>query len=308
MMRFEINTNVIADRRSGLMWSRDAALAEYPLTWAEGLAWITDLNRSGLAGFHDWRLPNRRELFSLISHEAINPSLPDGHPFLNVFTGYYWTSTTVCRLPDQAWYVHLGGARIFKGMKSGSYMVWPVRNTAADPLNVLWTGQHRCYSAAGDLIECAGSAQDGEFRIGLAWPVPRFEIQGAVTADRLTGLTWTLDADQAPGPVTWETAGRIVSEVNSSKLHGFTDWRLPNIRELESLCDMQHHSPALPQGHPFTAVADFYWSGTTSRYDRDYAWALYALDGNVGVGYKPGTGFHVWLVRGPSAQREPPLT
>jgi hypothetical protein len=27
------------------------------------------------------------------------------------------------RLPNQAWYIHLGGARVFKGMKHGSYMV-----------------------------------------------------------------------------------------------------------------------------------------------------------------------------------------
>jgi len=50
-----------------------------------------------------------------------------GHPFTNIFTGYYWTSSSCARLPNQAWYIHLGGARVFKGMKYGSYMVWPVR-------------------------------------------------------------------------------------------------------------------------------------------------------------------------------------
>jgi hypothetical protein len=301
MMRYDIFPDSVADRASGLMWSRDAALTEYPLTWTEALAWIDDLNRMRLAGFHDWRLPNRRELFSLITHTAINPALPPGHPFTNVFPAYYWTSTTVSRLPDQAWYVHLGGARVFKGMKSGSYMVWPVRRTDDVPEVIYWTGQQRCYSAAGALRECAGSGQDGEFRAGLAWPVPRFEVQDDVAVDRLTGLVWTLDADPAAGPVTWEAAGRIVSEVNASRKYGFSDWRLPHIRELESLCDMQHYSPALPQDHPFREVREFYWSCTTSRYDPGYAWTLYALDGNVGVGYKPGADFHLWPVRGPAA-------
>ena len=296
MLRFETAGQAVADRNTGLVWSRDAALAQYPMTWAETFDWIDDLNAARLAGFADWRLPNRRELFSLVSHEAINPALPAGHPFMNVFPGYYWTSTSVCRLPDQAWYVHLGGARVFKGMKSGSYMAWPVRSSGGET-GVYRTGQSSCYAPDGALRDCAGTGQDGGLRMGLPWPQPRFDVQGDMVADRLTGLLWTRRADLVPGPVTWDTARVSVAEANRSRLYGYTDWRLPNVRELESLCDLQHHSPALPEGHPFEAVREFYWSGTTSRYDPDYAWAFYAVDGNVGVGYKPGGGFHVWPVR-----------
>jgi hypothetical protein len=62
---------------------------------------------------------------SLISHQYVNPALPDGHPFTDVFSGYYWTASACRRLTDQAWCIHMGGC-IYRGMKYSSYMVWPV--------------------------------------------------------------------------------------------------------------------------------------------------------------------------------------
>jgi len=77
----------------------------------------------------------------------------------------------------------------------------------------------------------------------------------------------------------------------------YTDWRLPNIRELESLVDINSHSPAMSPNHPFTRVADGYWSSTTSVYEPSYAWVLYTLDGAIGVGYKAKPDFFAWGMR-----------
>ena len=71
-------------------------------------------------GYSDGKLPTKKQLFSLVSHRQVNPALTKDHPFMNVFNGYYWTSTEVARYPLQAWYVHFGGGRVFKGMKHGS--------------------------------------------------------------------------------------------------------------------------------------------------------------------------------------------
>ena len=75
------------------------------------------------------------------------------------------------------------------------------------------------------------------------------------------------------------------------------DWRLPNIRELESITDMDRHSPAIAGADLFDNLQPFYWSSTTSVYDLRYAWALYTEDGNLGVGVKANPEFCVWCVR-----------
>ena len=129
-------------------------------------------------------------------------------------------------------------------------------------------------------------------------PGERFALDGDSVRDQLTGLIWSRNADPLGRPLPWEEALAAVDGLNRAAQDRATDWRMPNIRELESLVDLQADSPALPEGHPFTNVRDVYWSSTTSVYEARYAWALYSRDGMVGVGFKPDTGFHLWPVRG----------
>lgn len=260
--RFQVRDHVVEDRLTAAVWSRDANPAQFPLTWREALQFVADMRARRTYGYGNWQLPTRRLLFSLISHQNLNPALPKGHPFENIFTGYYWSAETCRRLNDQAWYVHLGGGRIHRGMKHGSYMVWPV---------------------AGGLVEPAGR--------------DRFVADDCWVHDTRTGLTWSRDADRPGGRFTWQGALSAVQALNAEKAGGYRDWRLPNIRELESLVDLESHSPALPADHPFVNVQDAYWSSTTSVYEPRYAWSVYSQDGIVGVGFKPHADFHVWPVR-----------
>jgi len=298
MQRFLEQDEVVLDIKTGLIWTKNACLSDFPMTWNEAFTFIEELNHSGLYGYDDWKLPNRRELFSLMSHEAINPSLPQGHPFIYVFTGYYWTSTSCARLPNQAWYIHLGGARVFKGMKYGSYMVWPTR--IADHLDsqVFRTGQRSCYNKNGDIVDCHNTGQDGEFQSGLQSNQPRFIENTYTIYDSATNLTWLKSANYFNDMLDWKSAFDLIEKMNRECKYGHNDWRLPSIVELESLTDMSQHSPALPIEHLFVNVQEFYWSSTTSMYDINYAWVLYVKDGAVGVGYKPLSEFYLWPVRG----------
>ena len=204
--RFKPENDVVIDEHTGLMWVKDAGLLEFPMTWEEALAEIKRFNETGLFGYHDWKLPNRRELFSLMSHDAINPSIDSGHPFTGIFHGYYWTSTTCARLPDQAWYIHLGGARVFKGMKHRSNMVWPVREIDPGGSRVFQTGQTTCYDGSGRRMDCTGSGQDGEIQAGKSWPELRFRSQGDRVHDTGTGLVWLKHANVSDTPTDWNTA------------------------------------------------------------------------------------------------------
>ncbi len=292
--RFDVSGGLVTDRLTGLVWSKDANINGFPMTWEAALAFVKNLNEIGYEGFRDWRMPNRKELRSLLHMETMNPVLPPGHPFENVFHGWYWTSTTAAINTKYAWYIHLGGARMFYGRKDQEYLLWPVRGTS----EILpATGQDACFDAEGGKTPCEGTGQDGMFRYGVSWPAPRFKLCGLAIEDRLTGLIWTQSADLAHGLTTWQEAFEVIKEINLNKLAGYSDWRLPNINELESLVDCSRHTPALPKDHPFKNVREFYWSSTTSIYDPSWSWALYMYKGAVGVGLKKGKHFYVWGVR-----------
>ena len=266
--RFEVLDQVVEDRLTGAVWSQDANPAEFPLTWDEAHAYVADMRARRAHGYGNWQLPPRDLLFSLISHQNINPALADQHPFENLFSSYCWSADSCCRLPDQAWYIHLGGGRIHRGMKHGAYLVWPVSPAQ-------WPGPE--------------PGRRGSERL----------TSGDVgVTDHRTGLIWSKDADPVGRETTWPEALVAIDAVNRKGLAGRSDWRLPNIRELESLVDLGRHSPALSGGQPFVNVRDAYWSSTTSVYETRYAWTLYSQDGGVGVGFKAGPGFHLWPVAG----------
>lgn len=292
--RFEVHGEEVVDRLTRLAWTRDASLAKWPMPWEEALEWVNALNARGHAARSDWRLPNRRELRSLISHQTRNPALPEGHPFENLTSSWYWTSASAARHLAYAWYLHPEGGRMFFGRKDEDHLVWPCRGrTRLLPA----TGQDACFDADGRPISAAGTGQDGELRMGVRWPRPRFVAGKKAVLDRLTGLHWMRRADLTERLTRWEEALEAVRHIDSERLGPADGWRLPTINELESLVDARTCDPALPGGHPFTGTQEAYWSSTTSAYEPDWCMALYLDKGAVGVGMKKGRYFSVWPVR-----------
>jgi hypothetical protein len=162
------------------------------------------------------------------------------------------------------------------------------------------TGQTTSY-AAGD---------DGALKRGVAWPGQRFSDHGngAVT-DSLTGLMWVknanlmatrdpgFDTHAAQGDVTWQRAFDYVRKLNSDRYLGYSDWRLPNRKELRSLIDYSQYAPSLPVGHPFTNVNVQAWSSSTYAYDTGDAWVVSIWDGVMDDGSKSYGYYYVWPVR-----------
>lgn len=274
--RFSRKDDIVDDYLTGLCWPANANLAEFPITWHETFDFIRSMNERSAFGFNDWRLPDRTELRSLISYATKRPALPQGHPFENVFLGWYWTSTTAAINNAYAWYIHMDGARMFYGEKNQYYLVWPVRgaSTIFRPI---------------DLPPKEKSRQ--------TLPAPRFVPDGEEVLDRFTGLIWLRKADCTGTKVSWQEALQAVDGMKAGKEGKKKDWRLPNINELESLVDCSEHSPALPADHPFQGLRDVYWSSTTSVFEPDWSWALYLAKGALGVGFKAQPDFYVWPVR-----------
>ena len=92
---------IISDQATGLLWQK--ADSETPMNWDEAIAYCHDLD---LGGHDDWRLPNAKELQSIVDYErspdttnsaAINPIFDATKVGSEVSTddwGWYWTSTT----------------------------------------------------------------------------------------------------------------------------------------------------------------------------------------------------------------------
>lgn len=124
------------------------------------------------------------------------------------------------------------------------------------------TGQITCYDEPGNLISCTGTGQDGEFRAGVEWPNPRFTISGDCLIDNLTGLMWPQNGDLPNSGMNWEQA---INYANNLDLCGYTDWWLPNIRELESLVNSEEPYIATwlnSQGF-YNVQQEHYWSSTS---------------------------------------------
>jgi hypothetical protein len=136
--RFVVGTGAgadcVTDNLTGLIWAKNGNLPEGPMAWQEGLNYVVSLNSGDkfrLCGYDDWRLPNRKELQSLIDHSKGYPALlPAGHPFTYVQNAFYWTSTTDAVFTDSAWVVNMGDG-VVGGMMSKTtfdHYVWPVRS------------------------------------------------------------------------------------------------------------------------------------------------------------------------------------
>jgi hypothetical protein len=155
-----------------------------------------------------------------------------------------------------------------------------------------------CYDTAGNVISCAGTGQDDDPYSGVPWPNPRFVANGNCVNDNLTGLMWAKDGNLA-GQHTWQGGLDWVSNFNKSGGQcGYTDWRLPNRKELQSLVNRQQPNSATwlnTQG--FSNVqASWYWSSSNVVYGKSGAWGVSMGSGRA-YGYGPMSNGYVWPVR-----------
>ena len=178
------------------------------------------------------------------------------------------------------------GAVMIAGVVAAWVGLWETPAIAKFLAPVEVTGQTQCWDEFGTpLPSCTNTGQDGASQAGVRLLPPRFSDNnndGTVT-DNLTGLIWLKDAGCLGGGTgrTWGEALAAVADLanGSCDLKDYSkrgDWRLPNVKELQSLIDFGQSSPAaLPPEHPFKGVGAVYHSSTTrEQYFPDDAWAV----------------------------------
>ena len=205
----------------------------------------------------------------------------DGEKTFNIPDGFYEGKTATANDSDLLAENIKSGVNLF-GV-DGSLTSGGTYNAA-----VPQTGQTTSY-ATGD---------DGDLEKGVAWPSPRFTDNGDGTVtDNLTGLIW-LRAANCFGTRDWATAvtdanGLASGSCGLSDSSSVGDWRLPSVRELQSLIDYSQFNPALPSANPFSGEQPrHYWSSTSyARYlpTAPGAWTIGMATCNSTLRPKPST-------------------
>ncbi len=107
----------VMDNRTGLVWSRCALGKTWnmasrkcegealKLNWKEALNEVKKMNEMSYLSFNDWRLPNIKELASIVKLDCAMPAI-DKRVFPGTDQEDFWTSTVFEQYPGRAWYVN----------------------------------------------------------------------------------------------------------------------------------------------------------------------------------------------------------
>ena len=160
------------------------------------------------------------------------------------------------------------------------------------------------YTLAALATACALSAdQVINTSIANEWPNERYEVHadGTIT-DTATGLMWLqcslgqdLD-DNCSGSATEYNWQEALEAADSYVLDSYTDWRLPNIKELDSLAALDRYDPAINSTVFPNTPSSYYWSASPYANYSYYAWQLDFGDGYDYYNYR-FYNYHVRLVR-----------
>jgi hypothetical protein len=270
----------ITDNNTGLMWEKkgdNGGLHDkdngYPWT-GNGTQetiwdWLDDVNAeggTGFAGYSDWRIPNAKELESLVSFQSAPPMTSAAFhnncvAGVTVLTGSctvtsnYWSSTTWPTSPSMAAGVSFYEGLLFVYDKVSAPKVRAVRGGLSGPSVLPATGQTTAYKADKNdgIAGAVAVPDDGTVRAGAAMSFTD-NGNGTIT-DNVTGLVWEKKSDNGglhdkdnyyywSGNGDQETLWDWIEDVNAEAFGGAQDWRIPNARELLSIASFQGSAPA----------------------------------------------------------------
>ena len=280
---------------------------------------MKNVNAQGLCGYNDWRLPNRLELLSLSQYQVGVPYSYFITQGLSYYGNTFWTSSTWydnTLAGSYAWAVNLNSGYITIAEKTDllavQSQVVPVRgDSSGAPAPVPQTGSTHCYNTSGAQVTCSGTGQDGEYQAGVTLPNPRFTTNVDTTVtDNLTGLVWAPDANlvvsrdptyDANGLMNWQKALDYIAKLNNESYLGYTDWRMPNVIEIQTLVNIGN---AISNAAEFSNIQGIYWSSSTNYSGfQSYAWttqigpATLLYGGSNPTVHKDLFEYYVWPVR-----------
>jgi hypothetical protein len=225
----------VTDSVTGLMWQKGDG---GEMTYENAVMYADTLT---LAGYTDWRLPDAHESFSILNHQHTNPAF-DPAFFPNTSADYWWTSTRQVNDSNKIWVTNAGGG----------------------------VGNHlrtETISAGGTKRYQPRAVRQVVAPVSL--PSHFMDNGNGTITDRFTQLVWQQVA--YPDSMTWEDA---LHYADTLVLGGRSDWRLPNVKEIQSINDEQRLNPSINTTYFVGAGIKQYWSSTTLPNQTTKAWYL----------------------------------
>jgi hypothetical protein len=300
-----------SDNVTGLMWTQSLDInndgtvdSNDKMTLEQAISNADDVT---IGGYYDWRMPTIKELYSLINFNGVDPKLYETEnlkPFIDTnYFGFGYGDlsagerTIDAQVATQTIYVDktfigfqtMFGVNFADGRIKGYPTTVSMNGVSASKFYVLYVRGNNAYG------------------------VNSFVDNGDETiSDIATNLMWS-KSDIGAG-MNWEQALTWVNEKNAENYLGYDDWRLPNIKELQSIVDYTRSpsttsSPALDSIFYATKITNenekddygYYWSSTThiSQAEPSGAQAAY-----ICFGRGMGNMFSLWMdVHGSGSQR-----
>jgi len=237
--------------------------------------YLQHIQAKRLCGRTDWRMPSIREL-SNVTHFS-------QHHLIKAFPERFLS-------PAGDFPVIIWASEAYVG---SNVSAWTIRTNSGNSNIDLHRYAEGVMLVAG---EAAAPASDAGFcAAGFlpSTPTSRFDLYPDGTAtDQSTGLMWkrctegqTWSGSSCTGSGTRVAWAAALEQAEQSTYAGYSDWRLPNVKELRSIVEECANRPAInTEVFPNASLTQdsYLWSSTTSAYDGDLdggAWYVQFLDG-----------------------------
>lgn len=275
----------VTDPGTGLTWMRCAMGQTWTGSTCSGTAntygWDQAIALAGavsFAGNNDWRVPNIRELQTLIDRSQYALAI-DTDAFPNTPVSYFgdaefWSATAYAYDSSLAWHVDFDFGTTTNNDKAGARLIRLVRG-----------GQ-----SFGSLLSPARPTAD------------YVDHGNGTVTHSPTGLMW----QRCTKGHTWNGSGCSVDNWSyytwgeavamTDNFVGYIDWRLPTAKELETMIDYTTYGPALNIAvFPETQGTTF-WSDSATVFNADGAWYVHFQYGVAFYNLKSGSN-QIRLVR-----------
>jgi hypothetical protein len=291
----------VTDNNTGMMWQKTPDYKHYG--YDDAISYCSNLT---VANYNDWRLPTIKELYSLADFrgEIVNPRDESANtPYIDTtyfdfqydkrmaYIGQYWSITKYALGPvhntenvEAAFGFNFADGHI-KGYETG----------------YTFGTENKNIHAPGNFVRCVRGEEN-------VYGVNHFATNndGTVT-DTATGLMWQSADDGVRR--NWQDS---LSYAENSTLAGYSDWRMPNIKELQSIVKYGGQTGSWPaiDTRFFTLSGDntinnpsWVWSSTTQG-DFKYTAAYISFSKAFSKKNSSATEYFDW--HGAGAQRSDP--